>query len=164
MFYNRLCSPSSANGPHQYCNRVLCQHLCVIPHATSSPFDPASRTPAPAPAQHQHRQTHPNAMPIPSPESCPPTASTPSAAKTKARQWARTQAHDFRAQKVARCCDDERYRDDDIDGASMSNVLPSSPAFRYFVASPRASARRFIVIVALINVDTRTLDAKLTSS
>ncbi|KAI0265469.1 hypothetical protein BGY98DRAFT_939563 [Russula aff. rugulosa BPL654] len=42
--------------------------------------------------------------------------------------------------------------------------IASSSAFRYFVASPRASARHFIVIVALVYVDTRSLDARLTSS
>ncbi|KAI0263149.1 hypothetical protein BGY98DRAFT_695682 [Russula aff. rugulosa BPL654] len=38
-----------------YCNRVLSQHLCVIPHANSSPHLTRTST-----AQH-HRQTHPNA-------------------------------------------------------------------------------------------------------
>lgn len=70
--------------------------LSGSPHAASSyPFDSASR--ASAPARHP-----PMLIPISSSASCLQTTSTPSTATMKVCQWARTQAHDFKAQKVVR--------------------------------------------------------------
>ena len=95
-----LCSPSTANGPHQYCNRVLCQHLCVIPHATSSSlFDPASR--APVPAQH-HRQTHPNADADSIARKLPTNNINAFDRQDESAPMGLYSAHDFKVQKVVR--------------------------------------------------------------
>jgi hypothetical protein len=132
MFYNCLCSPSSANALMVRISTVIESSASTCALSLTQPFLLHSIPP------HAHRHQHSTTdrltrmlMPIPSPESCPPTTSTPSTTETKARQWACTRRTiSVQGAKGSSSCDDERYRDDDIDGASMSNILPSSPAFR----------------------------------